>query len=245
MAYTLLNLADMLSNSVDEHDMYTLLAERSIELLEMNTTALLLINNRGLPRLVAAGGSAMTSEMLIEIQRVEGPCATSCQTGEVFEVENVAEYADTWPSFTSSVLAAGFRSVHSFPMAIGERNLGSLSLFSISARSLDKTEMAITRALTSTFTIALLQLRALREADEMAQQIQHALNKRTAVEQAKSMIARRMAVDIEVAGDLIKQFAVSSERGTSEIALDIVAGNIPLERVMRPSEDSSETSAPS
>jgi GAF domain-containing protein len=236
VALTLVQLADTLSDTTDEHDMYEILAERSAEILEVTATALLINNNRGLPKLVATGGEAISFDTLIDIQRIKGPCLECCQTGQAIHVERLADYRDTWPKFVTSVLAAGFRSVHSFPMAIRDQNFGALTLFSAHDRSMSNSELAIARAMTNVSTISLLQSRALREAEEMGQQLQRALNKRIATEQAKGRIAQRLTVEISDADDMLNRFAETANRRSSDVAADILSGNIPLENLLRPRE---------
>lgn len=236
VALALVKLADTLNDSTEEHNMFELLAERSAELLDVTATALFINNNRGLPRLVSTGGEAISYDVLIDIQRIKGPCLQCCQTGEALSVENLAEHRARWPKFVASVMGAGYRSVHSFPMAIRDQNYGALSLFTKASRGLNRSEMAIARALTNVSTISLLQSRALREADEMGEQLQRALNRRIATEQAKGKIAQRLTVEISDADDMLNRLAEDAHRPSSDIAADILSGDIPLEDVLRPPE---------
>lgn len=241
LAQTLVDLSDLLSDGADEHQMYAMLTQRSAEVLDMSATALLLNNQRGLPRLVATGGSTLSIDLQIDLQGVEGPCLNSCQTGQSIHVEDLADYQNTWPQFTASMMAVGFRSVHSLPMGIRGQHLGSLSLFSTSTRALDRKENAIAQAMTDIATVALLLSRAVRQDDEMGRQLERA---RVATQQAKGVVAERLAVRIEAADELHNLAMRASLRRASDVSLDKLLSSIPFERPTGPRNGDQGTSAP-
>ena len=63
------------------------------------------------------------------------------------------------------------------------------------------------RALSDIATIALMQERALRRAEELTEQLQYALNSRVAIEQAKGAVARALDVSVDEAFDLLRHHA--------------------------------------
>ena len=70
----------------------------------------------------------------------------------------------------------------------------------------------------------------------MGEQLQRALNRRIATEQAKGKIAQRLTVEISDADDMLNRLAEDAHRPSSDIAADILSGDIPLEDVLRPPE---------
>jgi AmiR/NasT family two-component response regulator len=70
----------------------------------------------------------------------------------------------------------------------------------------------------------------------MGEQLQRALNRRIATEQAKGKIAQRLTVEMSDADEMLHQLAHDAHRPSSEIAADILSGDISLEDVLRPPE---------
>jgi AmiR/NasT family two-component response regulator len=99
------------------------------------------------------------------------------------------------------------------------------------AHMLDESEVIIATTLANVTAIALTQSRALREADEMVLQLQRSLARRIATEQAKGMVAKRLGVEINEANNLLLNFAKNANRRMSEVALDIVEGQMPINRI--------------
>ena len=72
---------------------------------------------------------------LFQIQSSEGPCVDCVVTREPVVNADLAHAADRWPQFAPRALAAGFRSVHAFPMRLRDQAIGALNLFgSLDAR---------------------------------------------------------------------------------------------------------------
>ena len=51
--------------------------------------------------------------------------------------QDLAEVGGRWPRFAAEALAAGFRSVHAFPMRLRGTVIGALNLFRVDAGSLE------------------------------------------------------------------------------------------------------------
>jgi GAF domain-containing protein len=231
LARTLMELLDVLADDFDEFEMFSILVDRSARLFEVTAVALLITNSRGQPRLVASNVTSGRPDSLLEIQRMDGPCLSSIATGELMSAENLNEQGSRWPEFAATMTAAGFRGVHSIPLTMQGITLGSLNLFTNTAHMLNDSEVRIAFTLANVTAISLTQSRALREADETVAQLHRSLARRIATEQAKGMVAKRLGVEIAEANELLVRFAKSSNRRISEVALDIVEGQMPIDRV--------------
>jgi AmiR/NasT family two-component response regulator len=73
-------------------------------------------------------------------------------------------------------------------------------------------------------TIGLLQARAIRHREMLAEQLQTALNSRILIEQAKGVIAERHRVEMDQAFTLLRRAARNRNRRLSDLARAIVAG---------------------
>ena len=77
--------------------------------------------------------------------------------------------------------------------------IGALNLFHIEPGEMDDADVDAAQALADVATIAILQHRAALEAQVLNEQLNHALNSRIVIEQAKGMVAEREGLDMEQA----------------------------------------------
>jgi AmiR/NasT family two-component response regulator len=82
-----------------------------------------------------------------------------------------------------------------------------MNVFRVHRDFLTAEERRVARALADVATIALMQERAIRRAEELTEQLQFALNSRIVVEQAKGAVARALDVDVDQAFDILRRHA--------------------------------------
>jgi GAF domain-containing protein len=109
--------------------------------------------------------------------------------------------------------------------------LGCLNLFMSQPVALSDGEVAIAQALADVASIAIVQDQATRQAVIRHDQLQHALNSRIAIEQAKGMIAARGALDMDDSFAKLRTFARNNNRGLTEVAEALVAGKLSIDTV--------------
>jgi hypothetical protein len=95
-------------------------------------------------------------------------------------------------------------------------------------------DLQLARALADAATIAVVQDHASRKAADRELHLQHALTSRTAVEQAKGMIAERSQVDMDQAFAALRGYARNSNRRLTEVAEAVVAGTIAIASIAAP-----------
>jgi ANTAR domain-containing protein len=95
-------------------------------------------------------------------------------------------------------------------------------------------ELSIARALADVATIGILQERAIRRRDVVAEQLQLALNCRVIIEQAKGVLAERGELEMERAFELLRGHARSTQQRLSDVAVGVVNGTIAADVVLGP-----------
>ena len=85
--------------------------------------------------------------------------------------------------------------------------IGALNLFSNGVDPMAEADVAAAQAMADVATIALLQHRAVLEAQVINEQLNSALNTRIVIEQAKGMIAERRGLDMEAAFATLRSHA--------------------------------------
>ncbi|MDX6556322.1 MAG: hypothetical protein QOD86_2517 [Miltoncostaeaceae bacterium] len=222
LAQTFVELADTLVEDFDVVDLLARLGERCVELFDAAAAGLLLADGRGALRLMAATNEAMEIVELFQVQNAEGPCLECYLSGEPVQVEDMAGAAERWPLFVPVATAAGFRSAHALPLRLRGRVLGALNLFRTAPGHLAPPEIAAAQALADVATIAIVQHRAARDAQALAEQLHLALDSRIVIEQAKGVIAEQVGLGMDEAFARLRGYARRHRRLLSEVAHDVV-----------------------
>jgi GAF domain-containing protein len=79
--------------------------------------------------------------------------------------EDLREAGERWPLFAPRAVAAGFRSVHAFPMRLRKEVIGALNLFGNEVGQIDSADAGVVQAMADVATIGLLQERAVRRGE--------------------------------------------------------------------------------
>lgn len=235
-AQTLVTLADTLVADFDVVDLLTLLADRCVEMLDVAAAGLMLVAPDGRLRVVASSSEAMRLLELFELEAQQGPCLDCYTTGEAVVNQDLADSDPRWPDFTALALAAGFRSVHALPMRLRGQVVGALNLFHDTTGRMDEADVVAAQALADIATIAVLQHRAVAQAQVLNDNLNHALNSRVVVEQAKGVIAERMHMSLVDAFHLLRQHARNANCRLAEVAQELVDGTLPAGALTRTDE---------
>ena len=236
-ARTLVELADTLVADFDVVDLLSLLAERCVEVLDVGAAGLMLASPEGELRVIASSSHAMRVLELFELQSQEGPCLDCYRTGKPVVNDDLASVGGRWPKFAPEALAAGFQAANALPMRLRGSVIGALNLFHADPAGMSESDMHSAQALADVATIGILQHRAAVEAQVLNEQLNHALNSRILIEQAKGMISERMSVEMDQAFRILRNHARSSNERLAEVARQVTEGRLnttALEAVAKP-----------
>lgn len=217
-------VADTLVDDFDLLDFLHMLTVRTADLVGASAVGLLLADQRGRLRFMAASDERARILEIFQVQISEGPCFEAYQTAAPVIDEDLATSGERWPDFSKQALAAGFRSVHAFPLRLRQEVIGALNVFgSTVGGNFDESDLQIVQALTDTAAIALLQERAIRRSEVLSEQLQGALNSRIVIEQAKGAIAQALGVSIDAAFTVLRGYSRRHNRKLTEIAHEVLA----------------------
>ena len=71
-------------------------------------------------------------------------------------------------------------------------------------------------------------MRLHEDRGRLAEQLQHALDSRVVIEQAKGILAERHGIDMRAAFDRLRQHARTNQRAVRDVASDVVDGSVRL-----------------
>src|ERR1039457_2799436 len=106
LARTLVELADTLVADFDVVELLTLLADRCVEVLEVDAAGLMLVAPDGDLRVMASSSEAMRVLELFELQSEEGPCLDCYRNGRQVINQDLALVNSRWPRFSDEAIAA-------------------------------------------------------------------------------------------------------------------------------------------
>jgi hypothetical protein len=233
LAETFVELADTLVDDFDVIDFLQGLAARCVELLEVAAAGIVLADQGGSLRTVAASDERARLLELFEVQSDEGPCRDCYQLGAAVVNVDLEGARERWPLFAPRAIAGGFRSANALPLRLRSEVIGSLNLFHAGAGGLDSAALRMAQALADTATIGILQQRTIRRAEVVTGQLQVALTSRIVIEQAKGVLAERLKISTDSAFGVLRAAARSRNRLLSDLAREVANGSADPAQLLR------------
>lgn len=226
LSRTFVELADTLVTDFDVVELLTLVADRCVEVLDVDAAGLMLLAPEGDLRVMASSSEAMRVLELFELQTEEGPCLDCYRTGQPVVNQDLATVNGRWPRFAPEALEAGFHSVHALPLRLRGTVIGALNLFHTDQGEIDEVDIAVAQAFADVASIAIIQYRAAREAQVLNEQLNQALNSRIVIEQAKGMVAERKNLNMELAFSVLRDHARTHNLRLVDVARDVIGGTL-------------------
>ena len=177
---------------------------------------------------IAASDERTRKLELFSIEWDEGPCRDCFRSGtQVFDVPLDTETATArWPRFAPKAVGAGFTSVAAAPLRLHEQVIGALNLFRDRPGALSASELRLGQALADTAAIGILHQRAMREQMTVIAQLQHALDSRVVIEQAKGYLAHHRGQGVDEAFTTLRAYARTHQMKLTELASNVLADTI-------------------
>jgi GAF domain-containing protein len=229
LARAFVEFSDTLVRDFDVTEFLSRLCQRSVEVLEVTAAGALLTDGTRQLQVVAASTETVTVLETLQIQRQEGPCVDAYRSGRRVAVPDLRRVGRRWPVFTPRALGSGVAGVCAFPMRLRAARIGALNVFQTTPGSFDEAAVLAGQALADVATIAILQARAAQDAARLAGQLEHALESRVMVEQAKGILSERLGIDPEVAFSRLRRHARQHHLHLAELARRVVDGSFTLE----------------
>lgn len=225
---TFVTLADTLVAGYDIVDLLHTLVDKCAALLEASAAGIILDAGNGELEVVASTNERSRLVEILQLRAGSGPCVESFTTGHAVSVPDVDALGPKWPRFRAGALEQGFKSMRAVPLRLRATTIGSLNLFWDRTGGLSEDDSSTVQALADVATIGILQERAIRESDVARQQLQHALNSRVLIEQAKGVVAYTNNVDMGEAFAMLREYARSNGLPLADVAEHVVGRTLRL-----------------
>lgn len=222
LAEVFVDVADTLVDDFDVIEFLELVTRHTAEVSQSASAGLLLADPHGHLQYMASSAESVRLLELFQLQYQEGPCLDCFRTAAPVVNTDLSEAEGRWPHFAPRAVAAGFRSVHAFPLRHRRRVIGALNLFSTDTGRFEDTDVRIIQSLADIATIGLLQERNVRSAEILTEQLQSALNSRLTIEQAKGVLSRTHHIDVDAAFERMRAYSRRNHHRLSDVARAVV-----------------------
>jgi GAF domain-containing protein len=184
---------------------------------------LLLMSEDGVLRYVAASDEPGRMLEALQEQFGEGPCVDAfLEDGPVLADDMAAD--PRWPSVGPLAAGHGVRAVLGVPIDLREGPVGTLNVYAARPHRWDQADVAAIQAYTRVIASLLRAAVRAHVSGKAASQLQHALDSRSLIEQAKGVLMERRGLDQQAAFDLLRSRARSTRRRLDEVARQVVGG---------------------
>lgn len=219
---TFVELADTLASDYDVTAFLHLLVERCQDVLGVDAGGVLIGTAKGGLGLAAATTEKMRRYEEAEMRHGEGPCIDAFRGVEQIVAEDLNKAKDRWPRAAPEALELGLQAVYAFPLRLRDDCIGALNLYREQPGPFGHDDMRLAQAFADVAAIGILQEREIADKDRTVRQLQHALDSRVAIEQAKGVLAARMGITPEEAFEVLRRHARSNRVKLQEVASGVV-----------------------
>jgi GAF domain-containing protein len=212
---------DLVSAGLD--DALELAAKEADDLFPVDGTGIMLLAEGGVLRYVAASDEPGQMLETLHEHTGEGPCIDAFLDDRPVTAPDLK--ADPrWPSMGPLAADHGIRAVLGVPIDLREGPVGTLNVYATEPHAFDEDDRTAIQAYSR--VIASLLRAAVRAhiTGRSAAQLQHALDHRVLIEQAKGVLMERRKLDEKAAFELLRGHARSARMRLDEVARQVVRG---------------------
>lgn len=222
LAETLVELADTSMVGFQDTAYLAKVTTRLAELLGHAEIGLIIAEPAAEARVAAATSERIRDVLSFELAHGEGPSVACYLSGQRILNQDIDTGDERWPRFATKARSAGFRSASALPMRRHHDAIGAVGILDTHGQPFSDTEISLAQTLAEAATINLRHQRALWQSTRTAEQLQHALNSRVIIEQAKGMTAARLDVSMTEAFELLRGHARRNNRKLCDVADDTI-----------------------
>lgn len=226
----LAGFAHTLVRTYDIEDVLSDLCADVAELLAVDGAGVMLEDEQGDLRFIAASDEHIGQVEQLQVDTGEGPCVRAHRTGRPVLIDDLRA-TDDLVRFRPRALDAGITAVYSFPLRIDGIAVGALNLYRTRASTLDDETARTAQLLADLATTYLLSADAVGRTTKLAGQLQHALDSRIVIEQAKGKLSAEWGVDVITAFERLRRHARNHQQSLRATATDIVDGRLRADEI--------------
>ncbi|KAA0921228.1 GAF and ANTAR domain-containing protein [Streptomyces apricus] len=220
----LVEAVDTLTDDFDVIDFLHRLSTRCVELLDVQATGIMIVDEHDELQLIAASDETTRLLELFALQHDQGPCVRCYRSGQAqLNIDLTSRTATLgFGPFAAQARTAGFTVTHALPMKLRHQVIGAVNLFDTRPGLLSDSDLQIGQAVADVATIALLQQRTLETSHLEKAQLQAALTSRVIIEQAKGILSERYGLSLDASFDTMRTYARPRKMRLTELARQVI-----------------------
>jgi GAF domain-containing protein len=220
LLHALRGYAQAMSMPHDVADMLYRLTDDVMTVLDVAGSGIAVADETNLLRYATASSDAVTEVEKVQEDHQAGPCIEAYLTQHSVTISDIAARSD-WPDYRKAAQKHGFVGVAGVPISLGTERLGSLNIYDRQARSWTVEDIDAAHVLTDMAAGCLVHER-LKDSERLAGQLQHALDSRVLIEQAKGILAADRGIPVDDAFGLLRHHARSNNTTLRVVAQAVV-----------------------
>jgi GAF domain-containing protein len=202
-------------------------------LFAVDGAGLMLIDPDQLLRNVAVSDRRVDHLEGLQIEHGEGPCVDAFEEKAMADADDL-KGENRWPSFSPAAVERGLRAVLASPIPYNQHAIGVVVVFSGKARPWSPEGKLALIAFTDLAALTIANTMQSQERGELAEQLQHALDARVVIEQAKGVLVSREGLSEREAFERLRGQARRQRRRVAEVAAEVMG------TTQRPTQDDGE-----
>lgn len=213
---------------VDRYELDDVLEQLGVDIAEVLDVAgagVMLADESGSLRFCSTNNEVLRKLEGLQIDLDEGPCLLAYRSGEIVLAEDLRD-DPRFPAFGPRAIEVGMAAVYSFPMRLDQQVIGALNLYAETARAFSHDQIEVGGVFADIGTMYLLNARDIAQRDLLTTQLQHALDSRVLIEQAKGYVAALAGVDPADAFEMIRGYARRHQVRVRVVARGILHGDL-------------------
>ncbi|MCO8128503.1 GAF and ANTAR domain-containing protein [Acidimicrobiia bacterium EGI L10123] len=218
----LANVAESLARDRSVADVLHDLVDDATRVFDICGAGISMADAQGRLRSVTALSESIASLEMIEERTRQGPCHEVHDLGKPLRISDLRDHADRWPDLARAAEKAGVVAAAGVPLHIEDAEFGVLTLYDTRPRQWTDRQIEAAQLLADTTTGYIVYASAYREATEVVAQLEHALETRIIVEQAKGVLANERSISVDAALQILRRHARNHNAKLSVVAHAVV-----------------------
>src|SRR5947209_16302920 len=150
-----------------------------------------------------------------------GPCMDAALSGATVTIENTA--ADpTYPDFGRAAARHGITHTMSIGLPVARQTIGALNIYGTADGAFDAATQELATAFASYAAVAVANAGVYASTATLAANLQHALQSRAVIDQAKGILMGRHGITPDAAFDMLSTQSQTTNRKVRDVAADLV-----------------------
>ena len=219
---TLADYAATIARGYDIGQVLYRLSDQVMRVLEVDGAGVSIADGDTL-RFVSATDDSVVRIEETQIEARQGPCQDAFAAGEVVFSSDLRQ-EDRWPVYRPVALENGCVAVAGVPLLTADVRIGALNVYSRSVTSWNDGSLDVARILADMAAGYVTNAATLARSEQLTRNLQHALDSRVVIEQAKGILAERHNEPTAQAFERLRTAARDSRRPIHDVAGDVVDG---------------------